>query len=74
MISELERCKPYHRQCSRFHASLVQDYVQERQRQEMDLEERSMGYAAEAAILAEDNPLITFKDWLVQSAKVRTRA
>lgn len=73
MLAEMERCQPKHRQCSQFHATLVMDYVEERQRQEMALEEESNGYATEAAMLAEDNPLITFKRWLVDSARLRGR-
>lgn len=72
MIPETARCRPHHVQCSAFHAGLVLDYTQERQRQEMDLEARSLGYETEARMITEEEGhLITFKEWIIQSAKLR---
>jgi hypothetical protein len=63
-------CTPRMLGCSRAcrHFQLVDDYRQERQRQEATAEAVSMGYDVEHKAELVKNPLITFQNWLVHSA------
>lgn len=62
------RCNPAHAQCSIDHARLVDEYREERYRQEVVRESECMDYAAEIAEYNETHDMITFKKWLVGSA------
>ncbi len=71
MIAETARCVPRHVSCSWHHTNLVTDYVQERQRQELERENATFDYAAEVAEYNRERPLITFKEWLIGHRVVR---
>ncbi|ATS93145.1 hypothetical protein SEA_PATIO_64 [Gordonia phage Patio] len=69
MIERHLRCTPDHVQCSAYHARLVDEYRQERYRQEIECE-----YSVEVGGRMEfrdstNTPLdlITFKKWLIGS-------
>ena len=62
VIPVMQRCNPAHVACSRYHVETVNGYIEERQRQEIAVENQTE---------AEDlGPLVTFKTWLMGS---RTR-
>jgi hypothetical protein len=51
------------------HRQFVMDYRQERQRREQTAVESSNGYATELADYLDQEPLPTFKGWLVASRR-----
>lgn len=69
MIPSISRCVAHHKQCSWDHADQVTTYIQERQRQELEREEATGGYAAELAEYNANNTLITFKQWLIMGKR-----
>lgn len=73
MIEPALRCVSYHRQCSVFHAELVDGYRLERHRQEVVMEEATGGYLAEERTYKEEHPLIDFRTWLVAGERMRRR-
>jgi len=50
------------------HRAFVRHYQAERHRQELVAEHASIGYETEYAAFVADQPLVTFKDWLIQHA------
>lgn len=62
-------CPPGMRGCAATcgHRLFVDGYRQERQRAEIAGENASLGYAEELRDWIADNPMPTFKDWLIQS-------
>ncbi|AET09799.1 hypothetical protein [Gordonia phage GTE5] len=68
MIERHLRCTPDHVQCSIHHARLVDEYRQERYRQEIEREEDGCSdYPEEMRKWAEEHDMITFKKWLIGS-------
>lgn len=51
------------------HRRIVDDYRRERQRQETAMENATLGYAAEQVDYLRDNPLVTFKQTLIQTKR-----
>ena len=55
------------------HRLFVQDYRAERLRQEEAMIESTGGYPEEAADFLRDNPMLTFKDYLIQTKRGEKR-
>lgn len=62
-------CSSKHKSCSPAHASLVQGYRAERERQLLLFEAVSGGYKGDIKIWKENHSLITFKTWLKANAR-----
>lgn len=59
------QCSPKCTHCSPHHYDLVSTYRSERERQLAVAEDATLGYSTEMMEYTENNPPITFKDWLV---------
>lgn len=57
-------CSPRHKSCSPAHAALIRGYIEERQRQELALEEQIDGPGERQLWKENGGKLIGFYDWL----------
>ena len=69
MIPARSRCVPRHVQCSWSHVEQVTGYRDERQRQERQREDETLGYETELEEWNRTHTMITFKQWLIMGAR-----
>lgn len=63
-------CSPKHKSCSRSHSNLVWAYRAERERQQLKMDEITLGYETDQKIYIENfGNLIDFRCWLQMSKR-----